>query len=165
MKTIPILASVLLFPLAATAAAPDQKFFDKAAMAGMFEVQSSEIAVQQSTDPQITTFAKMMIADHGAANAKLKTLATNKGVTLPSTLDKDHQEKLDKLKAAAPGKEFNEAYSDLMEDGHDDAVNLFENASDDAKDKDVRKFAADTLPTLKRHSEHAEKLDSKDVAS
>ncbi|HEY1077970.1 MAG TPA: DUF4142 domain-containing protein [Fontimonas sp.] len=165
MKKIPTLAGLLLFPLAASAAAPDQKFFDKAAMAGMFEVQSSEIAVQQSTDPQITSFAKMMIADHTAANAKLKALAANKGVTLPAALDKDHQEKLDKLKAAAPGKAFNELYADLMEDGHDDAVELFKDASDDAKDKDVRKFAADTLPTLKRHNEHAEKLDNKDVAS
>lgn len=167
MNKIAMTVAILTLPLAAAHAgpAPDQEFFTKAAVSGMFEVQSSEIALKRSNNPQVQTFAKMMVTDHSAANEKLKALAATKGVTLPATLDKDHQKKIDKLNAAKPGKEFDEAYADLMEDGHDDAVELFEKTSKGAKDKDVQKFAAETLPTLKHHSEHAEKLDSKDIAS
>ncbi|PPE72021.1 DUF305 domain-containing protein [Solimonas fluminis] len=169
MKRISMLLAATLCAFGAFAAdplaqAPDQEFFDKAAVAGMFEVQSSEIALQLGSDPAIKSFAQMMVTDHSAANAKLKSLALAKGVMLPTGLDKDHQAKLEKLKAAKPGKEFDETYADLMEDGHDDAVQLFEKASKKAKDKDVQKLAAETLPTLKHHSEKAEKLDKKRVA-
>lgn len=164
-----MLAAALLLPFAAVAEqkltkAPDQEFFDKAAVAGLFDVQSSEIAVKRATDPEIKKFAQTMVTDHSAANAKLKALALAKGVMLPAELDKDHRKELEKLKAAKSGKDFDEAYADAMEDGHDDAVKLFAKAADDAKDPDVRKFAAETLPTLRAHSEHAEKLDAKDKA-
>lgn len=164
MKPQLLLSLAALFSGLAGAASSDQEFFDKAAVAGLFEVQSSEVAMQRSSNPQVKAFAKMMIEDHGAANSRLKALATKKGVTLPTGLDDDHQKKLDDLKAAKTGKAFDESYADLMEDGHDDAVALFEDASEDAKDKDLRQFAAETLPTLRRHSEHAEKLDSQDIS-
>ena len=164
-----MLAAALLLPFSTMAEekltkAPDQEFFDKAAVAGMFEVQSSEVAVKRATDPGIKKFAQTMVTDHSAANAKLKALALAKGVMLPAELDKDHRKELEKLKAAKSGKDFDEAYADAMEDGHDKAVKLFAKAADGAKDPDVRKFAAETLPTLRTHSEHAEKLDAKDKA-
>jgi putative membrane protein len=164
-----MLVAAVLLPMAAVAEeklskVPDQEFFDKAAVSGMFEVQSSELAVQRGTDAQVKSFAQMMVTDHSAANAKLKALALAKGVMLPAELDKDHRKNLDKLKAAKPGKDFDETYADLMEDGHDKAVKLFAKAADGAKDPDVRKFAGETLPTLRMHNEHAEKLDDKNKA-
>lgn len=152
-------------PVAGFAApAPDQEFFDKAAVAGLFEVKSSEVALKRASDPALKSFAQMMVSDHGAANGKLKALAAKKNVKLPQGLDKEHQKNLDKLAAAKNGRAFDETYADLMEDGHDQAVELFETASKDAKDPDVRAFAAETLPTLKHHSEAAERLDKRDVA-
>lgn len=168
MKTIKgLLFALVVLPacvLAADPAAPDQEFYDKAAISGMFEVKASEIAVRRATGPQVKSFAEMMVTDHSAANAKLKALAAQKKVVLPSTLDKDHQKSLDKLSKAKPGKDFDETYVDLMEDGHDKAVKLFEKASKNAKDPDVSAFAAATLPTLRQHKEVVEALDDEDVA-
>lgn len=168
MKRTSMLLAVCLLPFAALAddkklsQVPDQEFFDKAAVSGLFEVRASELAVQRGVDPQVKSFAQMMVTDHSAANAKLKSLAMTKGAMLPAELDKDHKKDLEKLRAAKQGKEFDEAYADLMEDGHDKAVKLFAKTAESAKDSDVRKFAAETLPTLKMHNEHAEKLDEKD---
>lgn len=167
MKTIRnLLFALAMLPAWASAAeaVADQEFYDKAAISGMFEVKASEIAVKRATDPQAKSFAEMMVADHSAANAKLKALAARKKVVLPSALDKDHQQDLDKLGKAKPGKDFDETYADLMEDSHDKAVKLFEEASKDAKDPDVSAFAAATLPTLRQHKELAEALDDKDVS-
>jgi len=150
--------------LAADPSVPDQEFYDKAAISGLFEVKASEIAVKRATNPKAKSFAEMMVADHSAANAKLKALAAQKKVVLPSALDKDHQKSLDKLSKAKPGKDFDETYADLMEDGHDKAVKLFEAASKNAKDADVSAFAAATLPTLRQHKEVAEALDDEDFS-
>lgn len=161
-----LLAALVAMPFCAQAESknPDQEFYDKAAVAGMFEVKSSELALQKGTAAPIKSFAQMMVTDHTAANDKLKSLAQAKNVTLPTALDKDHQKKLDKLAKTESGKDFDEQYADLMEDGHDDAVKLFEKAAKDAKDPEVKTFAKATLPTLKQHSEAAEALDRKDVA-
>lgn len=142
----------------------DQSFVDKAAIAGLFEVEASHLALSRSTRPQITAFAKMMVSDHGKANAQLKTLASMKGTPVPGMLDKTHAEALAKLSAKKPGAEFDEAYADAMEDGHDKAVVLFETAAKDLDDADLKAYAAETLPTLKTHSEQAEKLDNQHIA-
>ena len=162
-----LLFALVMLPstiLAADPDAADQEFYDKAAISGLFEVKASEVAAKRATNPKAKSFAEMMVADHSAANAKLKALAAQKKVVLPSALDKAHQNDLDKLNKAKPGKDFDEAYADLMEDGHDKAVKLFEDASKNAKDPDVSAFAAATLPTLRQHREIAEALDDEDVS-
>ena len=41
---------------------------------------------------------------------------------------------------------------------HEDAVKLFEKASNDVKDPDVKQFAIQTLPTLQQHLQMAKTL-------
>jgi len=144
--------------------ASDVEFMRKAAIAGQFEIQTSEVAKTRGTQPQIKSFADMMLTDHRRMAAELRALAKTKGVKLPAQLDAEHNGKLRKLQGAVNGKEFDEAYADLMEDSHDEAVDLFQTAADGADDPEVRALAAKALPTLKSHSEHAEKLDAADIA-
>jgi putative membrane protein len=44
---------------------------------------------------------------------------------------------------------------------HEQAVKLFEDAAEDAQNADIKKFAADTLPVLKKHLEEAKRIDAK----
>lgn len=160
-------AAVLLVTATAPAVepkAPDHEFFAKAAIAGMYEVKAGELGQKNGTGTSVRNFATMMVNDHSGANDKLKALAQKKGVILPPGPDASHQKMLDKLARHQPGKEFDEEFADQMEDSHDKAVKLFEKAAKNAKDPDVRAFAAATLPTLRNHSEMAEALDQKDVA-
>jgi putative membrane protein len=142
----------------------DAKFFEKAALTGMYEVKAGELGQKNGTDPQIRAFGEMMVKDHGTANDKLKALALSKGISLPTALDEKHQKMLDKLAKEQPGKKFDEEFADQMEKSHDAAVKLFEKTSKDAKDPEVKAFAVATLPALKTHDEMAEKLDKKDIA-
>lgn len=137
----------------------DAEFFQKAAMSGMTEIAAAKIAMTKSSDPQIKAFAQKMVKDHGRADTKLKALAMKKGVTLPTAIDSDHQDKLDELNKAKSGKEFDDQYSDMMSSAHDDAVDLFTDTAKDSKDADVKMFATETLPTLRVHKTMADKLD------
>src|SRR3546814_1253942 len=84
-----------------TMAKDDAAFFQKAAMSGMTEIAAAKVAVAKSGNPEIKNFANKMIKDHSQADNESKALAKKKGVTLPTALDKDHQDKLDDLNKAS----------------------------------------------------------------
>src|SRR3546814_10402540 len=88
-------------------------------MSGMTEIAAAKVAVAKSGNPEIKNFANKMIKDHSQADNELKALAKKKGVTLPTALDKDHQDKLDDLNKAS-AKNFDDEYSDMMSSAHDD---------------------------------------------
>src|SRR5437868_11353885 len=53
----------------------DRSFLEKAAKAGMEEVEISRVAAQRTTNENVRKLAQMIIADHEAANADLTALA------------------------------------------------------------------------------------------
>lgn len=128
-------------------------FVTKAAVAGLFEVKTSELAIKTSKRADVVAFAKMMVKDHTAAGKKLDTAAAaTSGVTPPAALDDDHQKKLDDL-ATKTGTDFDKAYIDIQQSAHSEAVNLFDDYSKNGKDAALQTFATDTLPTLQAHKD------------
>lgn len=51
--------------------------------------------------------------------------------------------------------EFNNEYCEMMVKGHKDAIALFEKASTECSDQEVRDWALSTLPALRTHLDHA----------
>jgi putative membrane protein len=135
----------------------DSEFMTFAADAGMTEVEAGKTAETKATDPKVKQFAADMIKDHTAAGNDLKSLAATKNVTLPSAISEEHQKALSDV-GAKTGKDFDKAYIDQMVTDHQKVVDKFDDASKNAKDPDVKAFAAKTLPTLQAHLEHAKML-------
>jgi len=52
--------------------------------------------------------------------------------------------------------DFDKEYSEKMVKDHKNAVDLFEKAANDGNDSDIKAWASNTLPTLRKHLEHAE---------
>ena len=122
----------------------------------MTEVQLGKVALEKSQNPEVRTFAKRMVTDHGKANQELATLAREKGIDAPKKLDAEHQAMVKNLQAK-DGAAFDAEYSHHMNMDHSKAISLFESASNSA-DKDFAGFARKTLPTLKEHKQMAAKL-------
>jgi putative membrane protein len=138
-------------------------FAMKAADGGMFELETSKLAAQKASSATVKTFAQRMVKDHTKANDELKALATKKNITLPATISKKHQDKLDKL-AKLSGSDFDEEYMEAMDKAHEKDVKLFEKASESNDiDAEVKAFAAKMLPTLRMHAEMAD--SGEDMAS
>lgn len=130
-----------------------QDFVTKAAIANMFEIKTSELAVKTSKNADVLAFAKMMIKDHTAAGKKFETaVAATSGLTPPAALDDDHQKKLDDL-ATKTGTDFDKAYVDIQQSAHSEAVSLFDDYSKNGKDAALQTFATNTLPTLQAHKD------------
>ncbi len=58
------------------------------------------------------------------------------------------------------GVAFDKAFATLMVQSHEEQVNLFEQASNNVEDDDLKDFAREKLPTLKAHLEEARQLNT-----
>jgi putative membrane protein len=96
-----------------------------------------------------------MVDDHTKANDELKTIAQNKSITLPSSIDAKHKAVADKLSKLS-GDAFDRAYMQEMVNGHRAVANEFRTESKSGKDSDVKAWAAKTLPTVEEHLKEAE---------
>jgi putative membrane protein len=136
-----------------------QSFVNKAAVGGMFEVQSSELALKKSKDADVRQFAEMMVADHSKANNTLKSVAQQEGLTVPTELDHKHANTLKELRNA--GSQFDAPYIKAQLQGHETTVKLFERYSNAGDNKALRNFAAETLPTLRMHLNRIEQISNR----
>ena len=137
--------------------ASDAKFATTAANGGMAEVALGKLAQEKSTNAQIKSFGAMMVTDHGKANDELMAIAKTKNITLPATVDADHQKKMDDL-SKMTGKDFDKAYVDAMVDGHKKTLTLMQDEAKNGKDADLKAFAAKTAPTVQMHLDAINKI-------
>jgi putative membrane protein len=79
------------------------------------------------------------------------------GVQLPQELDATHKAKLDKLSSLSGGPFERQFKTDQVE-GHKQAIAQFERYAKSGDNPDLKKWAQETLPTLKTHLQHAEAL-------
>jgi putative membrane protein len=138
---------------------PDQAFFDKAAQINLTEISAGRLALSKSSNPEVDLFAKHMVEDHSKANGELTSLADKKRVKLPTHLDQDHQKAVDQLSGKS-GKEFDQAYSEMMVTGHVNAISLYQEAAKGSVDPDVRSYAQSSLKMLQNHLQMARDLKS-----
>ncbi len=131
----------------------DRNFVMKAASGGMMEVEASQIAQQNAGHPRVKAFADMMVQDHTNANNELKGFASSRSLTIPQdSLMMKHKSMLDKMRNMT-GKAFDKHYINMMMNDHNKDISEFEKASNNAKDADLKAWAAKTLPTLRMHKD------------
>jgi putative membrane protein len=138
----------------------DHMFMTEAAIGGMTEVRLGQLATERAASADVKMFGQHMVDDHGKANEELMSLASQKNVTLPTTLDAKHQAMVDKLSKLS-GAEFDSAYMKEMVKDHEKDVSEFEKASKSAEDADLKAWAAKTLPTLRSHLQMARDVAGK----
>lgn len=135
-------------------------FAIKAAEGGLFEVQLGKIAAGRAVNQDVKEFAAMMVKDHGLANQELTALAKAKNIVLPTALGRDNQDDLREFNVKA-ANEFDEDYIERMIEDHERTIKIFERASSQSKDSEVKAFADKQLPIFKKHLEHARMIDEK----
>jgi putative membrane protein len=130
----------------------ERAFMKKAAKAGMKEIAISQAVLDHLANPQLKEFARQMITDHTNANNQLLALAQQKGVEIPpkdeASLTEGWSEKTG---------DVDRKYIDVMVSDHEEAVKLFEKASQ-SSDADVAAFAQKTLPVIQHHLQMAKDL-------
>lgn len=149
-------AATLSFAADSAVDRSDKEFLKDAYEDGLSELHLGEMS-KASASHEVKAFGEIIIADHNKMNAELKTLADSKKVELPAdrtTLAKGKHKMLEQK----AGAEFNKSWAEAARDGHKKTLKDFEKAAGDAKDADVKAFAAKSVPMLKEHLSKAEAL-------
>src|SRR5687768_3712533 len=133
-----------------------QTFVKEASSGGMFEVESAKVALNKSLTEEGKEFANMMVADHSKANMQLMQLAGQKKIKLDQQMLPKHQQLLDEL-SKIEGPAFQKRFHEVQVQAHDEAIALFDRASKSLDDAELKQFATETLPTLRKHHDHLSK--------
>jgi len=135
-----------------------ESFASQAAIIGKAEIELGQLALKNTQDEKVRSYAERMVKDHSAADKKLQAIAAKENLQLPTSLDTEHESLKTKLQGLK-GEDFDRAYVQAMAKGHDKAVALFESASQQPQmPEDLKQFAASTLPTLEQHKDMAHSL-------
>lgn len=134
-----------------------QEFVDAAASGGLFEVESSKLALERSKSDAVKAFARMMIDDHTKANDELKAIATGASLNVPTAPQDGPADHLKAVQDAADA-DFDRTYIQHQTQAHDETVALFTAQAGSTQTPELAAFAARTLPTIKMHAEHARML-------
>lgn len=157
-------ASLLAFtPLAARAQganSQDKTFVKDAIETNLAEIELGQLALSKSSNAQVRQFAQKMIDDHSKLNDKLKGIAPQIGVSIPSSPSvKDHAVKV-KLDAES-GATFDKGYINAMVSGHRAADADFKKEEANGQDPQVKSAATEAEPTVAEHLRMAEDIQSK----
>jgi putative membrane protein len=138
----------------------DKEFMKEAAIGGMAEVKLGKLAAQRAQNEQVRQFGERMVTDHSKANERLRQLAQEKRYSLPSELDKEKQEDVDRL-SKLEGQEFDREYMSYMVEDHKEDVEKFSKQAEQGGDAEIKEFAAQTLNVLKEHLALAQDINQK----
>jgi putative membrane protein len=141
----------------------DQQFMTEAAQGSMMEIQLGQLAQEKGSSEGVKEFGRRLQEDHQKASEKLKGIAQQRNLDLPSDMGK-HQQHIDKLQNLS-GEQFDRAFLRMQIQHHEKDIRKFRNQANRSMDTDVKEFAQGTLPVLQQHLEQAQELAGKGTRS
>jgi putative membrane protein len=139
------------------------EFMKNAAIGGMAEVELGKLAQQNGHSPDVKSFGARMVQDHSRANDQLTNIAKDRGVQLPQQLDTEHMSMRDRL-TKLQGDAFDRAYIKMMVADHDKDVKEFRREAQTGQDRELKRFARETLTVIEQHDQLAHNIDRSMVA-
>jgi putative membrane protein len=137
----------------------EREFVLHAAVDGVYEVQAAQLAVSRAVAPRVRSLADMLATQHLQKNGELTVLMQAKGMTVPPNLPADKLAKLQQLGALPAGPAFDVEFVRMVGvQDHLADIALYERASADAVDPDLRAWIGRTLPMLHAHLAAAQSL-------
>ena len=134
-------------------------FVEEAASSDLYEVAAGKLASEKGQSEAVKTFGRHMVEAHSKTTEALKAIVQSEklAVTLPTELTNKQQSMLNSLAEAKP-EAFDPLYIEQQIKAHEEAADLFDKYAERGENQALKQFAANILPTIKRHLEEAGKL-------
>ncbi|MFC3068224.1 DUF4142 domain-containing protein [Phenylobacterium soli] len=138
---------------------PAADFAARAAAGDAFELQAAQAASQRAANPEVKSFAAMMLRDHGQSSDDFTKALASAGQALPAggALDNDQQAALSELSGADPAG-FDKAYMAGQVKAHRAALALTQDYAQNGDNVALKAYATQTLPVIQHHYEVASAL-------
>ncbi|MDF2438367.1 MAG: outer membrane protein [Bacteroidota bacterium] len=126
----------------------EAQFLVDAAEINMKEIHLSAMADTQAHAADVKELAKFLKEDHEKCLKEIQALATKKMVTLPDAATKNIETSTEKIIDKRDTK-FDQEYTAMMVDIHEDAIDKFQKAAEDSEDYEIKTFANKMLTQLR----------------
>lgn len=114
------------------------------------EIAMGKMAQKNGKSKEVTSYGKMLVKDHSAADKKVLALAKQEKVELPApAAAKDDM---------PMGADFDAAFAKSMVEDHKKDIEEVTKARDTTTDEKLKKLLGDMLPTLQKHEDTAQKI-------
>ncbi|HMV10706.1 MAG TPA: DUF4142 domain-containing protein [Cyclobacteriaceae bacterium] len=127
----------------------DAKTVTSAVAYCLAEIRLADLAIEKTRDEELKNIALHLKNDYAMLLADLRTYAGERVITVPSTEENSVRAKADKLRNEAI--DFNKKWCEEVLELHKDAIANLEDAKDKASDADLRAWANNTLPRVRRN--------------
>ncbi len=128
----------------------DALFLVNAAEICLKEIQLGQLAQQASKTEDIKKLGKMIEEEHRKSLDQLIIIADKNSIIIPKSLTDDALEANKKLINTLQ-ENFDVEFCNMMVISHRDAITLFDKASTESTNLDIKEWATDTLPYLQSH--------------
>ncbi len=135
----------------------DERWLTVHIQTNIFEIKGGEAAKEAATNPDVRELAARLVVDHTAAYQEAVAVAEKVGVPIPDAPAPLQQWALRAVQEFS-GSDFDRWFTDLQVEGHRQAI---DEASFEARrgcNRLVRGLAAESLPVLEAHLEHAKAI-------
>lgn len=128
----------------------DERFLLQVTGTGLFEVETSRLALDRDVSEPVRAFAQMMLDDHARASLELRDLLRRKEIAAPAVDGPAPTVELSRL----GDEEFERAYLETQRVSHEQAIRDLEAciADEENADADRQAFAHRLMPLLRVHS-------------
>lgn len=124
----------------------------------VFEISSSQVALQRSRDPRVRAYATMLIEHHTTTTDTLLARAREAGLAAPpAVLSPGKKAMIDALYAAPP-EAFDRAYLTQQVPAHEQALALHRTYADGGDVAPLRAAAQAAAPLVQRHLDDARRM-------
>lgn len=135
----------------------DQMFVTQVAIGNKAEIMAGQLAATKGNSAGVREFGQMMVTEHGQAQTDLQNVASGIGVTLPDTVDAEHQALMVRLNSLT-GYSFDTAYINSQVKDHQKTLNIFQTEISNGNNTSVRNYASTYLPHIQMHYQKADSL-------
>lgn len=133
-------------------------YMEMAASGDLFEITSSQLALQRSSNGAIRSFAEMLITDHTRMSREMLSAASAAGLPPPpQAMLPRHAEMLQRLQSAAPS-DFDAAYRNEQIAAHQEALMLHQTYGAQGDVPSLRAVGNAAVPVIQAHLSHAQSL-------
>ena len=144
-------------------AAPVQRgatmaYLARAGAGDLYEIQASQIAVRRARDPQVRSFARMLVRDHTRTTRQVLAAARASGLRpRPAMLEPAQRRMIAELNHA-PARSFDQLYLSQQIPAHEGALDLHRDYARSGDVAALRRVAAGALPVVEGHLAQARRL-------
>jgi len=129
----------------------DKNFLLYAASSNSWEVKTGTSVESKLQNSSAKSVAARLVSDHTRMNSELVELGKKKGLGI-SVESKGQQ---------IPGPNYDKNYLTLVGQDQQESINRYQKEAQSADDKDVKAFAAKSLPILRQHASSIKEAEGK----